>query len=296
MSRDPFGGTYRGRRLSDEETAERMLQKGVEKVNEEGLRISFDLLRLEDLIAEAGVARSAVYRRWATKHHYYADLLRELAKQQHPGVSSYDKSTVEDIVAMIRHDPSKLRTLESRRALAVDLCRLGALYNFELLSDSRSWSVYITLTATLVSLPEDSELQADLREMLAASENVFFEKMVGFYHALLGTLGFRVRSDLEDLSLNTVALLSASVVEGLAIDSISHPEVGAQRFHIDPFCTGQVAEWSMAGIGFASVMFTFIEPIPGQKDELGDKEIEECLELLDRMTPVTLLTSPFGSS
>lgn len=283
MARDPFGGTYRGRRLSDEETAERMLQKGVEKVNEEGLRISFDMLRLEDLIAEAGVARSAVYRHWATKHHYYADLLKELAKLQHPAVSTYDKSTVEEIIALVRQDPSKLRTAESRRAFAVELCRHGALHNFGSLASSRPWSVYITLTVTLVSLPEDSELQSDLRDMLEEAEDSFLKTMTSFYAGLFEVLDFRVRPDLGDFPLGTVAQLGAAVIEGLALDSISHSSVSALRFDADPFRTGEVAEWSMAGIGFASVMFTLVEPIPDQKDELTDEEIVQRLQTLDRM-------------
>lgn len=39
-----------------------MLQTAVDKVNQEGLRVGFDLPRLKDIIADAGVASSAAYQ------------------------------------------------------------------------------------------------------------------------------------------------------------------------------------------------------------------------------------------
>lgn len=75
------GLARRRRRLSDAETAARMLAAGAELVGRTGLTVSLEHLSLEDLIHAAGVARSAVYRRWPYKDLFFADLLRELAEE-----------------------------------------------------------------------------------------------------------------------------------------------------------------------------------------------------------------------
>lgn len=79
VERAATGLTRRRRRLSDAETAARMLRAGAESVERTGLTVSLEHLSLEDLIHTAGVARSAVYRRWPYKDLFFGDLLRELA-------------------------------------------------------------------------------------------------------------------------------------------------------------------------------------------------------------------------
>ncbi|MBM7788515.1 TetR/AcrR family transcriptional regulator [Tenggerimyces flavus] len=77
--RPATGVARRRRRLSDTETAARMLAAGAKLVGRTGLTVSLEHLSLEDLIHAAGVARSAVYRRWPYKDLFFGDLLRELA-------------------------------------------------------------------------------------------------------------------------------------------------------------------------------------------------------------------------
>jgi hypothetical protein len=55
-------------------------------VNRTGLTVSLEHLSVEDVIREAGVARSAVYRRWPYpyKDLFLSDLANELAKAAIP--------------------------------------------------------------------------------------------------------------------------------------------------------------------------------------------------------------------
>lgn len=281
-NRDPFGRRYRTR---DEETTERMLQAGVAKVEREGLPISFDLLRLEDIIAEAGVARSAVYRRWPTKNHYYADLLRHLAGVQHPALAAYDPNTISDTISLTRERLEQLTTPEKRHAILIDISRQGALKNFKALVDSSAWRVYITLTATMGSLPADGELKADLEHALRSSELNFYRRMASFYQTILGVLGFSLRRDIGGIDLEVAAQLGGAVVEGLAINSIADKAVLDRRFTADPFGTGEVAEWSLPALGFTNIIMGLIEPDPDAPihwDEAYIAKRREALEAFER--------------
>ena len=82
----PTGLTRRRRRLSDEETEQRMLQAALAMVNQAGLTVSLDHISFEDVIRDAGVSRSAVYRRWPYKDLFFSDLLRELARGSSPAI------------------------------------------------------------------------------------------------------------------------------------------------------------------------------------------------------------------
>lgn len=282
IEQDPFGQAYRSGRLSDEETAQRMLQTAVDKVNQEGLRVSFDLLRFEDIIADAGVARSAAYRRWPTKNHFYADLLRELAGHLHPAIAAYDENTVNIVRDRALEHLEHLRTPEGRRLLLVELCREGALQNFSKLVGSTAWSVYVTLTITLVSLP-DTQLKTDLKQALAHSEEHFLEKMATFYATMIDVLGFQLLPELPGVDLNVVAQLGAAVVEGLAMNAASLPDVKQCRFKGDPFGAGHEAEWSLPALGFTSIIMAMIRPNPARQGTWSDAQLDECRQRLEAL-------------
>ena len=83
-TRAPSGLGRRARRLSDQETERRMLAAAVAMVQRTGLTVSLDHISFEDVIRDADVARSAVYRRWPYKDLFFSDLVKELAKEAIP--------------------------------------------------------------------------------------------------------------------------------------------------------------------------------------------------------------------
>lgn len=282
IERDPFGREYRAGRLSDEQTARRMIETAIAKVNEDGLPVSFDALRFEDVIAQAGVARSAVYRRWPTKQHFYADLLLALAGFEHPVQAAYDRKTVEVSIQGTMENLDQLRSPAGRRALLVELMRVGALQNFDSLTTARSWSVYVTLLATLDSLP-DNDFRADLQTALRESERNFVSRMAQFYEVMMHVLGYRVRPELQEVTTRTIAQLGAAVVEGLTLNNSADPEVGLRRFVLDPFGVGTLADWSLPGIGFASVALALVEPDPQLDGEWSDDDVARRVEMLQEI-------------
>lgn len=260
--RDPFGREIRrSTRLSDEETARRMLETGVRMVDDHGLNLSSDLLQLEDVIKAADVSRSAVYRRWPTKAHYFADLLRELAGTAHPGTNDRETARIGIDVALDNLD--HFRTAPGRKLAVVEMCRIGALQNFLEVAPTREWRTYVALQATLLGLPDHLDLQNDLTAGIRNSEQDFISRMGAFYAAMFEIVGYRMRP--IPVGFDTMATLGAAVVRGLAINNITIPEVGDRRFDADPFDTGHVAEWSLPALGFTSIILTLIEPDPDEQ-------------------------------
>lgn len=190
---DPFGlGASRQRRLSEDETRERMLKTGEAMVGDVGLRVSFDLLRLEDVIAEADVSRSAAYKLWPRKELYYAELLLRLAGAMHPAQGAFDHGTPLTAVHVALDHVDWLRTVEGRRRLLVEMCRLGALQNFEALRERLDWRIYMTLHAALVSMPP-TDYRQSLADALTASERQFIEAMVVFYETMISLIGYQAQ-------------------------------------------------------------------------------------------------------
>lgn len=258
-SSDPLGRSRRAPRLSDTDTERRMLDTATDMVRESGLRVSFDLLRFEDVISAADVSRSAVYRRWPTKNHFYADLMKELAGATHPATAAYDQGTVDLVVAVAQEHFDWLPTPDGRRRLLVEMCRLGALRNFQTIHESNDWHTYIALHATLLSLP-DNDFQEEMRAGLQRSEITFVRHMSEFYEQMSQLLGYRIRPAIPGAGFDTVATLGAAVVEGLAI-AVTARDVDSERFTADPFGTGEVADWSLAALGFTSIVLAMVEPV-----------------------------------
>ncbi|MGD8214879.1 hypothetical protein [Aestuariimicrobium sp. Y1814] len=279
MPNDPFGRAHRSPRLSDQETAERMLATAGRRVQDDGLPISFDLLRFEEIIVEAGVARSAVYRRWPTKSHFFADLLRDLAGANHPATARYERESIASALGVALQNTASLATDEGRRWLLVEILRHAALANFQSLVNSRSWSTHVTLMATLSSLPENADLQEDLRRALFESDEAFYGEMAATYGALMFLTGHQVRSDLPGVTTMTIAQLGAAVVEGLTLNAISNTSLAEQRFTIDPFGVGE-AEWSLAGLGFTQQLMSLVEADPGQAGHWDEATIAEHAAIL----------------
>jgi AcrR family transcriptional regulator len=68
-----------------------MLKAAVAMVNRTGLTVSLDHISFEDVIRDADVSRSAVYRRWPYKDLFFSDLVKELA--QAPSLAGDPRAT-----------------------------------------------------------------------------------------------------------------------------------------------------------------------------------------------------------
>ena len=256
----PTGLTRRRRRLSDEETEQRMLQAALTMVNQAGLTVSLDHISFEDVIRDAGVSRSAVYRRWPYKDLFFSDLLRELARGSSPAIVTENPEAIDAVRRTILDHLDWLKTPAYCRALAAEVLRQGALNEFEVFRGSAEWRTYFALNATFLSLP-DSDLRREVQSALIESEQGLLSRVAASYERVTTLIGLRLRPELG-VTFETIAYLANATIRGLVIMAPAAPGVAARRVLANPFGAPEPAEWSQPALGIASIAMTFIEPDP----------------------------------
>lgn len=253
----PTGLARRGRRLSDQETEQRMLQAAVRMVSSAGLTVSLDHISLEEVIRAAGVSRSTVYRRWPHKDLFFSDLVKELARTATPTILAEEIALIREVFA---ERPDWLESAAQRQGLVAELFRRLSLLDFQTLSDSAEWRTYVALHATFMSLADD-ELRGQVQAALAESEREHLSRVASAWEQLAGLLGYRLRPELET-TFGDLAFLLDATMRGLVIMALSMPEIGQRRSAARPLAATATADWSLPALGLASVAWAFIEPDP----------------------------------
>ncbi|QWF83792.1 TetR/AcrR family transcriptional regulator [Amycolatopsis sp. CA-230715] len=249
----------RRRRLSDDETEKRMVDAAMALVNRTGLTVGLDHISFEDVIRDAGVARSAVYRRWPYKDLFFSDLLKALASAAVPARMPDDEGMNVIREVALEHF-GWFATPRTRHDLWSELLRHAALVEFEAIHGSTDWRTYLALHATFESLAS-GDLRDEVQQALARSEQGFVARIAKAYEYLAGLLGYRLRPEL-DATFETVARLVNATMRGLVLTALSTPEVAAQRVRANPFGSSAKADWSLPALGIASTVFAFLEPDP----------------------------------
>ncbi len=260
----PTGLARRGRRLPDHETEQRMLGAAMAMVQRSGLTVSLDHISFEDVIRDADVSRSAVYRRWPYKDLFFSDLVKRLARDATPAIVSDELELMRRVVAGHQDD---LGTPERRHGLVVELFRQLSLLDFQSMYHSQGWRTYIALHATFLSLANGT-LRDQVQEALAESERSRNARIAGAWQQLTGILGYRLRPACG-VTFEILATLLSATMRGLIIMALSTPGIAAYRVQARPFGAAAEEDWSMPGLGLAGIASAFLEPDP---DAIWDEE------------------------
>ncbi|MCK2218560.1 TetR/AcrR family transcriptional regulator [Actinomadura sp. ATCC 31491] len=254
----PGGPARRRPRLTDEETARRMLDTALAMVHRDGLTVGLDHLGFEDVIRDAGVSRAAVYRRWPYKDLFFGDLLRELAGGAAPAAAPALETTREVLDAVLAAHAGDLATPEGRHDLVTELLRATAVSDFEAVHGSPEWRTYLALQATFLSLPE-GDLRADVQAALARSEQRFVERVARGWEAVATALGYRPR---PGTGFPVIATLACAAMRGLVLMTLSDPGLLDRRVPANPTAASAAADWSLLGLAAAALAVAYLEPDP----------------------------------
>ena len=253
----PTGLARRERRLSDQETERRMLSAALAIVSRTGLTVSLDHLSFEDIIRDADVSRSAVYRRWPYKDLFFSDLVKQLALDAAPDVAADELALMKQIAAA---HAGWLETPELRHRLLLDVFRQEALANYQDMCESPGWRTYIALHATFMSLA-DGTLREQVRDALTSCELARNGRIAPAWRQLAGLLGYRLRPG-SGVTFETLATMLTATMRGMVIMSLSAPEVGETRVSASPFGAASPDEWSLPALGLAGLAWACLEPDP----------------------------------
>ena len=253
----PTGLARRERRLSDQETERRMLRAALDMVNRAGLTVSLDHLSFEDLIRDADVSRSAVYRRWPYKDLFFSDLVQQLAKDAAPGIVADELELMKQVAASCQNwldDP------ELRRQVLSEMFRQLSVLDFQAKYDSPGWRTYIALHATFMSL-SDGTLRDQVRAALAASEGAHNGRIAQAWRQLAELFGYRLRPG-SGITFEVLATLLTATMRGMVVMALSSPDVADCRITASPFAGSAPAGWSLPALGLTGVASAFLEPDP----------------------------------
>jgi AcrR family transcriptional regulator len=264
----------RNRRLSDQETRDRMLRAAIDMINQTGLTVSLDHIRFEDVIRNADVARSTAYRHWPYKDLFFSDLVKELASSASPAI-------INDEISLIRQILSEhldwLETPQLRHSLILELIRQLALLDFHNTLASPEWRTYLALHAAFSGLA-DGELRDQVQTALAHAEAGHTALVAKAWKQIAGLLGYRLRPEL-DTDFETLATLLGATMRGLVITAQSTPEIATHMTLASPFGAAGKDSWSLAATGMASIAMAFLEPDPDA--EWNDQRLAEIHRTLD---------------
>jgi AcrR family transcriptional regulator len=271
------GPTRRRRRLTDAETAQRMLDAAMAMVERTGLTVSLDHLSFEDVIRDAGVARAAVYRRWPYKDLFFSDLLKELARSAPAAAGADGRIGEEAVRRLVRERIDQLATARGRSDLCVELLRQGALRDFEAMHASTQWRTYIALHATFLSLA-DGDLRHEVQVALAAAERDLNDRIARSYQRLAALLGLRLRSDLH-LTFDELATQLSATMRGFVLTAPACPDLTERQLRPGAFGSADEAEWSRPALGITATALSFLEPDPAVEwDEERLARVRRTLE------------------
>jgi len=260
----PTGLARRGRRLSDQETEQRMLRAAVAMVSRTGLTVSLDHISFEDIIRDAGVSRSAVYRRWPYKDLFFSDLVRQLARDATPAIVEDELELMRQIAAS---RPDWLETPELRHRLLLELFRQLSLLDFQAMIGSPGWRTYLALHATFMSLA-DGDLRDQVQAALNQSEQAHNARIAQAWRQLTALFGYRLRPE-SGITFEALATLLSATMRGLVVMALSAPDVAAQRIEARPFGADARGRWSLPALGLAGLASAFLEPDPAVEWDAG---------------------------
>ena len=202
--------------------------------------MSLDHISLEEVIREADVSRSAVYRRWPYKDLFFSDLAKDLARSATPTI-------IDDEIALIKRIVAErldwLDTPERRHGLVIELIRQLALLDFQTLHGSARWHTYLALHATFLSLA-DGQLRDQVQAALAQSEHAHQAQVAQAWELLAGLFGYRLRPEFG-ATFQTLAALLDATMRGLVVMALSMPDLATYRAQANPFGAVTQDQWSL---------------------------------------------------
>ncbi len=258
--RVPLRGSPRRRpRLSDAETEERMLAAGARLVAAQGLSLSLEHLRMEELIAEAEVSRTSSYRRWPTKDLFAADLLLRLARATDLP-TAVPPGLVEALAAVPADLLDGLGTAQGRRDAVVEVLRVVVGTDFHAMLGSTAWQSYVALRAAHLGLP-DGQVREQVAEALRGTERRFTERRAVAFRALADLVGYRlVHEDLQ--GWQRLSLTLGAVATGLLVRGWSDPAAVSTTTLTAVYGSGRTASGDAATLASVGVLLGAIEPDP----------------------------------
>lgn len=264
-----------------------MLNAASEMIINQGVTVSLDHLRFDEVIAAADVARTSAYRRWPTKDRFVDDLLIELASASRLGTGWGD--TDELLIRTLesfKPRPTDIDPVQDRLDVLVELLRISAQADIEAVFGSADWRIHITLQATLQGLPP-GDLRTSVTDNLKRAEDRFGQTRADAFRRLGQLWGFRaVDTHPEAVAFadeaydgyTQLAFALTSTMTGFVVRATTDPTLVRPKWRLAPFGTSCHAPWSAPALALVNTILSHLDPQP--PEDWGDHQLDAAIHEL----------------
>lgn len=238
---------------------ERILATALKQIHTDGLTVSLDHLRLEQVIKDSGVSRATAYRIWPNKQAFLTDvILAAVATTTLTGTSERPLALFDQLFAQ---QQAFFTDERARRHLIVDAIRLLSALDIELMASFSQWTTYLALTVTARGLSDDG-LREALLSALAETDAAFANRRAEVLALLPDLLGYRLVPPLEGAAgFQLVSTAAGALMNGLLIKAIARPAILSDTFELAAFGAGPLV-WTLPSYTLTSQLLSFLEPDP----------------------------------
>ncbi len=262
-----------------------MLDAAADLILGEGITVSLDHLRFDEVVAAAGVARTSAYRRWPTKDLFIDDLLVELATASRlgSGWGETDELLITTLDGFLPR-PAAVDPEQDRLDVLVEVLRVSAQADVEDVHASPEWRTHIALQATLLGLPA-GDLRNAVGDNLRRTEERFGAIRADAFRRLGQLWGFRavdaeLVTDDRD-GFDQLALALTATMTGLVVRAGSDPDIVHRTWQLAPFGTTRRAAWSRPALALARTIMAHL--VPQDVDRWGDDDIRAAIDGIEQM-------------
>lgn len=268
-------------RIPDSETRDRVMSAARDLLKPTGLSVTLGDLSAEEIIAAAGVSRSAAYRLWPTKDALVSDVLTFLATSPEMSFDVTDAGSMRAALQVACDNLDQLDTAAGRRDLLLRCCQIGGETQFGSITGSFDWRTWVALVVTVAATHGED---TTIRDRLRATRYQSTAGLAEFYEAMAGFMGLRLRADFGGDWL-TASKLVSSLFDGLALNNAVAADFTADRVEAAPFGSTQTSSWTLPGLGFAAIASSLLEPDP-EYDEATIPHVKRLVSsMLAKVSP-----------
>lgn len=248
------------RRMSEQETRERVLDLASDRLVEQGLSVGLDALRMEQVIAEAGVSRASAYRCWPHRADFLADALVHAIGRT--SLVPEDDETIRRLLGVLEARRDVLGTEQGRRDVVVEALRVSLDADIRRMLASPKWRLFMALSVTHQTLP-DEDLRATVAASLAEMEHAMVQRRAEIYETMAAMIGYRQRPPWSgEEGFMALSQLSGLTMRGVLSRALGDPDWLDERTELALFGASGPAPWSQPEIALTTVLLGHLEPDP----------------------------------
>ncbi|MEJ6013865.1 hypothetical protein WG936_08455 [Corynebacterium sp. H127] len=248
-----------GKRKSEAETRELMLQRASEDLISAGPSVGLEVVRMEKVIKAAEVSRASAYRIWPNREEFLAETLVTALSQV--TLLPEGMAEIAALSELIGHYRPVLDTEQGRRNLVVEGLRLSVDADVRRMLNSPKWRLFLGISTTCHTL-EDETLQEAVAAELARIEQTFVMRRAQIYQQLCALIGYRQRKPWQGVAgFQALSELAGLTMRGILSRGLADPAWLEQRVAMELF-EADAADWSQAEIAMVTVLLGHLEPDP----------------------------------